>query len=197
MSLAADIKPSDILTLQVGVVTDNADPEGLYRVKLMIPGLLEPESDWAPPLGTSGGGSAQRGGMVPLAIGATVGVLFHNGDPEAPYYLCGWPGITDAGSEMPDPAKAAGADAHRVAALQVGNFSFAVDERDDKLVFSVLGKSTTSGAPGIELQLDFKRKRITLSAVAAIILQTPGLIYLNGTSVRLRDRMLGVSSKPV
>ncbi len=192
----AELPDDAVPCLQVGVVAENNDPEGRHRVRVTIPNVAEP-TDWAPPIGTVGGGSAQRGGSVVPAVGATVAVLFHNGDIDAPYYMCGWHGILDTGSEMPDPAKAAGAEAHHIAALQIGNFTFAVDERDDQLVFSVTGTNTQTGDPGLELALDYKRKRITLSATAAIILQSKGLIYLNSTAVRLRDRMLGASSKPV
>lgn len=197
MSLAADVKPTDILTLQVGTVTDNADPEGLYRVKFTIPNLIEPESDWTFPLGTNGGGGPQRGGFIVPEVGHIVGILFHNGDREAPYYMCGWWGTPDEGTEMPDPARQAGADAHRVASLQLGNFTFAVDEREGKLIFSVVAKDQKTGDPAIEVHLDFVRKRLTLRAIAAIILQTPGLIHLDALAIHLSDRPVAVTSKPV
>ena len=40
-----------------GSVVDNRDPEGRHRVKIRVPGILEPESDWALPWATIGGGS--------------------------------------------------------------------------------------------------------------------------------------------
>ena len=40
--------------LYIGEVVDRDDPEGLGRVRLRIPGLVDPASSWAFPLGTVG-----------------------------------------------------------------------------------------------------------------------------------------------
>lgn len=66
--------------LHVGEVVDREDPEGLGRVRVRIPGLVEPASAWAWPLGTLGGGSDRRGFFCVPEKGAEVGVLFHQGD---------------------------------------------------------------------------------------------------------------------
>ena len=66
--------------LYIGVVTNRKDPEGLGRVKVRIPGLIEPESDFALPLGTLGGGSDRRGLFAVPEVGAEVGILFNQGD---------------------------------------------------------------------------------------------------------------------
>ena len=51
---------SRLLGMYVGYVTKRDDDEQLGRVRVCIPGVLEPESAWAWPLGTSGGGSKDR-----------------------------------------------------------------------------------------------------------------------------------------
>jgi hypothetical protein len=127
--------------------------------------------------------------------GDSVLVFWLGCDRESPIYVPAWWGITDAGSEMPEPAKSAGNKAHQVACLQIGSFRFAVDERDGKLVFSVVGQE--GDEPGLSLTLDFTRKRIELAATAAILLRSKGMIWVDALSVRLRDRMLDTSSKPV
>src|SRR5215831_13124728 len=66
--------------LYIGHVVDRADPEGLGRVRVRIPGLVEPASAWAYPLGTLGGGSDRRGFFCVPEQGAEVGVLFCQGD---------------------------------------------------------------------------------------------------------------------
>ena len=63
--------------LYIGEVVDRDDPEGLGRVRLRIPGLVDPASSWAFPLGTVGGGSDRRGFFSVPEKGAEVGVLFH------------------------------------------------------------------------------------------------------------------------
>ena len=54
-----DIQTHDtrLLGMYVGYVTRRDDAEQLGRVRVSIPGVLEPESAWAWPLGTVGGGS--------------------------------------------------------------------------------------------------------------------------------------------
>jgi hypothetical protein len=66
--------------LYIGVVVKRDDDEKLARVKVRIPGLIEPMSAWAFPLGTVGGGSDARGFYAVPEEGAEVGVLFHQGD---------------------------------------------------------------------------------------------------------------------
>ena len=75
-----------------GWVTANDDPEGRHRVKIRVPGILEPESGWALPWATIGGGSEGRGGHLTPGVGANVGVMFAGGDRDQPRYICGyWP----------------------------------------------------------------------------------------------------------
>lgn len=189
-----------------GVVTDNADPEGLGRIRFQIPGLIEPESDWSYPTGTFAGGGSQRGAHAVPDIGATVDVLFIGGDPQFPKWMASHWGVRpDTGSEMPVPAKAAGAEAHRIACAQFGRFLFAVDERDDKLVFKIEGvrqPETPTEAPttedvGVGLELDLKNKQLALTATVGIILKTLGIIHLDGSTIRLRDRLLGTKAGAV
>lgn len=89
--------------LYYGFVTSNKDPEGLARVRVTIPGLIEPESAWAIPM-AMGGGSPQSGGWDVPKVGAAIGVMFHAGDIDEPIYFLGWYGR----GETPTPAKEAG-----------------------------------------------------------------------------------------
>ena len=53
-----DIQARDtrLLGMYVGYVTHRRDPDRLGRVRVCIPGVVEPHSAWAWPLGTAGGG---------------------------------------------------------------------------------------------------------------------------------------------
>ena len=73
--------------MYVGVVTKNDDPEKLGRVKVRIPGLVDPESAWAFPMGAPGGGSKRHGFFSPPVVGAEVCVFFHGGDPDHPWFI--------------------------------------------------------------------------------------------------------------
>ena len=76
--------------LYPGFVKDNADPDGLGRVRVIVPGVCDPEpSDWAWPLGTVGGGAQKDGAYATPPVGADVGVLFKLGDIDHPYFLAG------------------------------------------------------------------------------------------------------------
>jgi Type VI secretion system/phage-baseplate injector OB domain len=199
---AADGHANVILGMQIGTVYDNADPEGRYRVQIQIPGLVDVDeetqaqatTDWAPPLGTTGGGAA-RGGFVVPAIGSKVGVLFHNGDIDSPYYLCGPWYDGPNGLETPAPANGLGADTARVASLQIGSFQFSVDERPSQLIFTA--QALDAKGNGISVELDFANQGITIFGTAAIILKTLGLIHLDALTVRLQDRLLATTSRPV
>lgn len=96
-----------------GVCTRNADPEGLYRIRLSIPQVLgEGESPWAWPCfppgwkdglhlnhvftdnDTTGGSSTETlvhalKEAVP-AVGEPTWVMFEAGDPEKPVWMGVW-----------------------------------------------------------------------------------------------------------
>jgi hypothetical protein len=91
--------------LYEGEVTRRDDPDGLGRVKIRIPGLIEPETpNWAFPMGGKGGGFAQHGDWQPPPVGATVEVLFKLGEPDHPRYLVGPWGDPDGVSDVPTNA---------------------------------------------------------------------------------------------
>lgn len=104
MATGRDRRDQRIEGLHIGRVTRRDDPDGLGRVRVEIPGLLEPESDWAWPLGSPGGGTAQRGSFRPPAVDSTVGVLFNQGEIDEPYYLTGPWGSPDGESDIPTGA---------------------------------------------------------------------------------------------
>lgn len=179
-----------------GKVTDNADPEALGRVKILIPGIVEPETDWAFPASTFAGGGPQRGAHAVPDIGADVNVMFLLGDPEQPRWFAGHWGVReDTGSEMPEDATAAAGNAHRLAYAQFGSFRFVVDERDSVLQFRIEGRDGDD--IGVSAELDLKRKQIALNATVGIVLKTLGLIHLDGMVVRLQDRLLAPKSGAV
>jgi hypothetical protein len=99
-----------VLMMHEGQVTRRDDPEERGRVKVLVPGFYEPESPWAPPLASPGGGSAQRGHFEPPAVGATVCVFLKLGDRAHPRYLTGSWGLPGGVSDVPTNAAVEGDD---------------------------------------------------------------------------------------
>lgn len=102
-----------------GKVIENNDPEKLGRARIFVPGLLEPASPWALPVG--GGHSSGAKGLGTYdapPIGADVLVGFHAGDIDRPYYFGGWHGQDEQLSVVP----AAAADADKVKVFESARF---------------------------------------------------------------------------
>lgn len=89
-----------------GIVTNNADPDGTGRVKVRIPGLIEPETPyWIMPFSWPGAGRGDARGSQypPPPVGAQVAVIFEFGQWMDPHsnagYLTGYYGQTEEGAQ--------------------------------------------------------------------------------------------------
>lgn len=174
-----------------GTVIDNADPEGLHRVRIRIEGLVDP-SAWAFPI-TMGGGSPQRGGHIVPAVGADVVVWFMGGDVEWPIYAGGWWGKPDAGDESPERVReVGGADAAKVQSIELEDVRISVDEREGKRALSIENKIT-----GDFVTLDFKAGGMHVKMTSAILLQCVGAIDLDATQITLNGRLVLPDTKGI
>ena len=126
--------------MYVGYVTDRRDPEGLGRVRVCVPGVLEPFSAWAWPLGTSGGGMKDHGFFAVPEEGAEVAIFFNQGDVDAPYYLSAHWGKPDGESEVPEEAQKDPPD-NRVIATPTFRIEL------DVIVEGAHGRASGSSAP--------------------------------------------------
>lgn len=91
--------------LYEGECTRRDDPDGLGRIRIRIPGMVEPETpQWVEPIGGKCGGFAQRGEYDPPPVGANVAVMFVLGDPDEPRYLVGPWGDPGGVSDVPTGA---------------------------------------------------------------------------------------------
>jgi uncharacterized protein involved in type VI secretion and phage assembly len=179
--------------LQVGEVVDREDPEGLGRVRVRIPGLVEPASAWAWPLGTVGGGSDRRGFFSVPEKGAEVGVLFHQGDVDHPHYLCGPWGKPDGQAEVPEPARGLSkADAPRVRALETDRFLLYFDDREGKEALVVKDKTS-----GDQIEFDGKGMGITVKATSALMLKADGMVSIDAAVVQINGRLVMPGTKPI
>jgi len=179
--------------LYIGQVVDRADPERLGRVRVRIPGLIEPASAWAFPLGTVGGGSDRRGFFAVPENGADVGILFHQGDPDHPHYLAGHWGKPDGVTELPEPARdLSAAETPEVRVFETGRFLLVFDDRAGREALVIKDKRS-----GDQLELDGAAMGITIKATSALILKADGLVSIEGTTLLLNGRLVLAGTKPI
>lgn len=179
--------------LETGTVIDNADPLGLGRVRVRVPGIIE-ESPWALPLGTVGGGKAQRGFFDPPDVGADVGILFHRGHPQHPFYLPGHWGKPGGVSEAPTPVKnAAPADATKVKAYETARWLITFDERAGAEILRIEDKK----APDLKIELDGKALAVVIEGTTSIQLKSVGTISIDAAKIQIGGRVVMQNGKPL
>lgn len=179
--------------LYIGEVVDREDPEGLGRVRVRIPGLIDPASPWAFPLGTVGGGSDRRGFFSVPEKGAEVGVLFHQGDVDHPFYLCGHWGKPNGQAEVPEPARnLSKEEVPQVRAFETGRFLLVFDDREGKEAFLIKDKKS-----GDQIEFDGAAMGITIKATAGLVLKADGLVNIEGAAVQINGRLVLPGPKPI
>lgn len=175
--------------MYVGYVTHRKDPEGLGRVRVCIPGVLEPHSTWAWPLGTSGGGFKDRGFFAVPEEGAEVAVFFNQGDVDEPYYLSAHWGKPDGESEVPEEAQVDPPD-NRVIATPT--FRIELDESDKAKKLKLTNRKT-----GDFLLFDAEENSITLQGTTAITIKAVGAISLEATQITIGGRAVRPVPDPI
>ncbi len=186
-----DIETHDtrLLGMYLGYVTQREDPEQLGRVRVCIPGVLEPESAWAWPLGTSGGGSRNRGLFAVPEKGAEVAVFFNQGNVDAPHYLAAQWGKPGGESELPEEAQKTPPD-NRVLATET--FRVELDESDKGRKLRLTNKKT-----GDHLVFDAEENTVTLEATTALTLRAVGAITIDAMHVTIAGRVVRPVAEPI
>ncbi len=177
------------LGLSIGYVVERRDPLGLGRVRVCIPGLVEPASAWAFPLGTAGGGSRDHGLFAVPPDGAEVGVLFNRGDPNAPHYLSAHWGMPDGESEVPEEAQKDPPD-NRV--LATPTFRVELDESEGGKKLKLTNRRT-----GDHLVFDAETNTVTLEATTAITLRAVGAVVIDAPHVTIAGRVVRPIPDPI
>ena len=175
--------------MYVGYVTHRNDPEKLGRVRVCIPGVLEPHSAWAWPLGTAGGGFKDRGFFAVPEEGAEVAVFFNQGDIDAPYYLSANWGKPDGESEVPEEAQK---DPPDNCVLATPTFRIELDESEGGRKLKLTNRKT-----GDHLLFDAEENTITLEGTTAITIKAVGAISLEATSVTIAGRVVRPIADPI
>lgn len=178
-----------LLGMYVGYVTKRDDAEQLGRVRVCIPGLLEPESAWAWPLGTVGGGFKDTGFFAVPEVGAEVAVFFNQGDVDAPYYLPAHWGKPNGDSEVPEEAKKTPPD-NRV--LATPTFRVELDESKGGRKLKLTNRKT-----GDTLVFDAEDNTVTLQATTALTLKAVGAISLEAPLITIAGRVVRPSADAI
>jgi len=168
--------------MYVGHVTDRKDPDKLGRVRVCVPGLLEPHSAWAWPLGTVGGGSKNRGFFAVPEEGAEVALFFNQGDVDKPYFISAHWGKPNGESEVPEEAQKDSPD-NRVLATET--FRLELDESEGARRLKITNKKTDD-----YLLFDAEANTITLQGTTSIIIKAVGAISLDATHITIGGRAI-------
>jgi uncharacterized protein involved in type VI secretion and phage assembly len=175
--------------MYIGYVTHRNDPEGLGRVRVCIPGVVEPHSSWAWPLGTSGGGFKDRGFFAVPEEGAEVAVFFNQGNVDAPHYLSAHWGKPEGESELPEEAQKDPPD-NRVIATPT--FRIEMDESDKAKKLKLTNRKT-----GDFLLFDAEENTVTLQGTTAITIKAVGAISLEAAQVTIAGRIVRPVADPI
>jgi hypothetical protein len=175
--------------LYEGPVVDNKDPKKLGRVKVSIPGVADP-TGWAFPLGWAGAGAKKLGAWQPPPIGAEVGVLFKQGEPDQPRYIGGYPGTGEAPDEVEESSVE---EATQIPYLFNGKrWKFIMDERPGKARIAIEDKKT-----GDKYEIDGVKLGLKLKSTAAMSIECDGAVDIKGTSVTINGRRVAPNTKPI
>lgn len=174
-----------LLGLFVGYVVEREDPKGLGRVRACIPGVVEPKTTWAMPLGGGGGGSKDRGDFAVPRQGAEVAVFFNQGDIDAPYYMAAQWGA----GEVPEEAQKSPPD-NRVLATET--FRVEMDETANGRRLRLTNRKT-----GDHLEFDAEANTVTLQATTTLTLRATGAVRIEGTQVFVAGRVVRPIGEPI
>lgn len=178
-----------------GVVTRNDDPFRIGRVKVRVPGLLEPESRWAFPIGTVGGGSKSMGFFSVPEVGAEVSVWCSQGDPDFVFYASGhWGrprGVPDSPSFL-HAEDVTDADAPMLRGFETERFVLLFDNRPGKESFEVRDKTSGDG-----IAYDSTTRAMQLKATTAIVIDATGVVDIKGAAVTIAGRPVIPGSGPI
>lgn len=201
--LGDDAPDGRLAFMYVGIVVDNIDPVKAGRVRVRIPGLIEPESGWALPMGTGIGGQEKRGTFFVPNIGAEVCVFFNQGDVDHPHYMGGHWGWDVEGvegrNEVPTPVLSVPPeDAAKVRVIETDKFIIYMDDRPGEEDDSQAGKERLviqyKDDPENFIEIDGLNRGVTISATAGINIVSTGLINITGLQVQINGRRIGDST---
>jgi len=175
-----------------GVVTDNADPLRNGRVRVRVPGMLEPQSSWALPMAV-GGGSPERGIFFVPDVGAEVAVWCHQGDVDEVNYL---PGNWSAPGQVSQlNARITGktpAEAPKVKVIETERWLIVLDDSADTPAMVLQDKVSGDG-----IEYNGLTRQMVILSTASLSINSVGTINIEGLNVVINGRPVLPSGEPI
>ena len=168
-----DITP-DRYGLHIGVVVRRDDPDKVGRVRVRVPGLYEPASPWALPMGLPGGASPDRGLWWVPEVGAEVAVFLNRGDEDDPRYMPAQWGLGEppSASDDGDPD---------VRVLGFGAYDVVIDTRAGSKKLRIVDKGDNENL----IELDGTTRTLEISSTTAVSIKATGRIDLDAAIVTI------------
>ena len=162
------------LTVAIGLVTNNQDPDGLGRVKVKYPWLGESdESYWARLVVPMAG--KDRGTWFLPEVNDEVLVAFEQGSIDHPYVLGSlWNGV-----DTPPDSNDDGKNNHRVIKSRSGHL-FRFDDTEGSEKIEIIDKSGKN-----RITINTAENSLSLEASGDISLKAQGKIKLSGTGIEI------------
>lgn len=176
----------------LGTVRDTNDPEQRGRLKVLVPKIhtTRPLPMWVPMLGQSVGLDSPRGTFVVPEVGATVAVMFLDGDPEQPVWLPGPllaaavdPAVKSSARATRDryPKKSLLARGRNVKVLELERGELEITSGDTRLTLNATGRTIEVTASGAQVLLTAEGALVVSSAAGQRIdLQGATQSFLRG-----------------
>lgn len=177
-----------------GVVFDNLDPLLAGRVRVTIPGLIEPASGWALPYASPGGGSDARGFWFVPEIGANVAVVFKEGDIEHPRYFVGAWSAPGQQPESPTFVRTMQpSEAVQVAGIQTRKWNIVLDDRPgiDRLTIE------SREFPNNSITIDGTAQAVEISGTVAVQIKATGIVNIEALQIVLNGRIVLPTGGPI
>ena len=165
--------------VEIGIVTNNKDPENLGRVRVKFPWFSEDdESQWARVATLMGG--KDRGTLFLPEVDDEVLVAFEHGDMRRPYIVGAlWNGIDTPPKEFANDGK----NNVRLIKSRSGHL-IKFDDTNGSERIEVIDKSGTNS-----IVIDTSQKTITITSDQDILLKAPqGKISLHSKEIEIKSR---------
>ena len=181
-----------------GVVVDNRDPLRVGRVRVRIPGLVEPFSSWALPMANPGGGSDSVGFYFPPKIGAEVGVMFKLGDIDRPRFWIGTWGAPGGQPESPSFVRDLAADqAPQVQGIETDRWRIVFDNRAGQERLVIEDRNPPAGGGADFIEIDGAGNGVTISGTAAVYIKSSGVVNIDAMQLLLNGRQVKATEDPI